>query len=280
MIIGGSGAPNSLTEYNIPIILDSRQATSGNWTDFVVQPAIQRLPKIRSLGMYLTSGCYTLNTMNPLNRRLVIGISNDSNQFTINMTTGTYSRTGPPPTGRIAYDAELQTQLNTNPFGAVFTVTYVPNNGEYVISSTLPFRLITVPKEHRYTFGTFATTSYATSVTTSFGCFIYSEIIYVSSQAITRYSNLGLTTANVPNCIGLVFLSEVAFAASGNNGINYDTNQLNNIISFQYEPTASFGPIDLTLYDSYGNKLNGALESPQDDSGFFTVTLKAVTDAY
>ena len=264
--------------HNVNVILDSRNAESGNWTDFKIRNVFQTVPtKIEKIGVYFTSGSYVLNQMNPMNNTISVAIVNDSQVYNMTFLNGRYIR-GPATSTRYSYPSSLQTLLNANPFGAVFTVTLDPFNDIFSISSTLAFKFINIPSEHTFTFGLENMTSFVTSYVTPYADFIFSPNIYVSSNALSRFSNSNIVSCGVPNVIALVRFSDIAFVSQ--TGTVYDNNVYDNVIFMRFDESTPLanGFIDITLYTDTGRKLSEALESPYSRLGYFTIQFKCVTN--
>jgi hypothetical protein len=244
--------------------------SGGNW-DFVC-PAGQsfvnynRIKRMALNAVYMTNLPYDINDRN--------------NKFTITDGTNSYQVVIPigyintqQPSAPNYFITLIQTAMNANTFGWVFTVSYNPGTGIITWTSTVPTRVSFADKFVFNTFGIRVSTTLSTSYTNgAIICGTNSNVLYVCSRQLTRFSVRDAhTNSIINNTIGTISITNFLF------GVDYaiTEKQITQMKIFDFEPSTPIGSeIDIFFLDCYGLPI---LDSPVYDSNRITLEFKVIS---
>jgi hypothetical protein len=243
----------------------------GNW-DYVC-PVGQSFINFNRIKRMALSAIYMNN--------LPFDIYNGNNQITI--TDGTNSYTAVIPVGYINtanpsasnyFITLIQTALNANPFGWVFTVSYDLATAVIKWTSTVPTRISVANNRVFTTFGIRTTSVLSTSYTSGATIGGTSSILYyICSRALTRFSVRDAHTNSViNNVLGTISINDFQFSGGG---VPSTEKQFTQMKIFDFEPSTPIGSeIDIYVVDYLGNPIQ---DNPLYDSNRITLEFKVVS---
>lgn len=245
--------------------------SGGNW-DFVC-PTGQSFINFNRIKRMALSAVYMNN--------LPFDIYDGNNQITV--TDGVNSYTAVIPVGYINtlnpsasnyFITLIQTALNANPYGWVFTVTYNLATAVVQWTSSVPTRISVANNRVFTTFGIRTTSTLSTSYTSGATIGGTSSILYyICSRALTRYSVRDAHTNSViNNVLGTISINDFQFSGGG---VPSTEKQMTQMKIFDWEPSTPIGSeIDIYVLDYLGNPIK---ENPLYDSNRITLEFKVVS---
>ena len=173
--------------------------------------------------------------------------------FTVTLTDGYYSFT----TGGInpAFDAHLQARLTADAAAVgVWTVTWSQGTNTYTISCTNTFRII-VPNfadAVLQTIGLETRPTLATSYVTQKASLIYSPVMYICSNRLTRFNARDVhTNPEIPNILCEIgYKDTVGAVSSFTMSTQFQTLKIQN-----WDETEPIGIVDIYIVDKFGRNL-------------------------
>ena len=223
------------TNSNI-LTITSNSRTSGTNSRSIYESNLLLKGNVNKMGISKYFLNYNIPTINSRNN--IITITNNINTENIILTDGFYSLSN--------LMSMVETRLNTNSLGIVFTITSITDSKFYLLTTNIPFRFLSSSHldKARSNTGLFLTDDLITSMT------IYPKGLYSSYiDFITPQLRDGANSSNV-------FTENVKFN-NGNHFLrvyyyNYDKEiELENII-FYDSKKRKISVIEIDLIDEYG----------------------------
>lgn len=232
--------------------IDSLNRKSGTAWNFTVSnsQSFINFTKIRRIALSEINLGFLPFSVNEYNR-----------YFTITDGVNSYQVAIPPgyidirdPSSGIFFIGIIQTAMNANPFGWVFTVTNNQRLGTIEWTSSVPIRVSQASQQIFDCFGIKANPNLVT--TWNFGGIVsgvYSNVFYICSKQLTRntirdcHSNIIIN-----NVLGIVSVSN-QFTGSDYYHVGKEYDQMK---VFDFEPSEPLGnEIDIYFLDCYGNEI-------------------------
>jgi len=251
--------------------VDSIDAKYGTTWNFVSPVGQSFLNFTRIKRMALSSANLALfpYTINEYNRYFTI--TDGTNSYQVSLPVGYYDVRD--PTSSAYYLTLIQTAMNANPYGWVFTVGRNAILGTITWTSNANIRVSQSSFPLFDTLGIRETTTLSSSYTSgAIVSGVYSNVIYICSRSLTRNAVRDAhTNSIINNVLGILSVND-QYVGSDYYHIEKDYRQMK---VFDFEPSEPIGSeIDIYFLDCYGKPI---YEYPQYESNRITLEFKVVS---
>ena len=224
---------------------------------------------IKRMAMSSANMSFLPYTINELNR--YFSVTDGVNTYQVALPIGYWNISVPSSTTTF-YLNLLQTALNANPYGWVFTLTDVQLTGIFTWVCSVPVRVSQTTASLQNTLGIHSTSTLSANYSSYIITGTYSNVYYVCSKALTKDTVRDATTNTIiNNVLGIISINDQLFQE----GYYNTKTEYRQMKVFDFEQSTPIGgEIDIYVVDSRGRSI---IEYPQYESLEILLEFKIVS---